>query len=74
LRPRVAKGTPKCFIDLASRCLDAIPQNRPSSKKLHKKMNNLLKDYDHSEFFKIDKLDKETTSSPTEPNPKANIY
>jgi hypothetical protein len=36
-------------------------------------MNNLLKDYGHSEFFKIDKLDKETTSSPTKPNPKA-IY
>ena len=31
LRPRVAKGTPKCYIDLVNQCLDANPENRPSA-------------------------------------------
>ena len=34
LRPRVAKGTPKCYIDLVNQCLDANPENRPSAKEL----------------------------------------
>jgi serine/threonine protein kinase len=33
-RPSVAKGTPKCYIDLVNQCLDANPEKRPSSKVL----------------------------------------
>ena len=36
LRPRVAKGTPKCYIDLVNQCLDAIPEKRPDIAKLGK--------------------------------------
>ena len=32
LRPRVAKGTPQFYIDLANRCLDTNPEKRPSLK------------------------------------------
>ncbi|GES73523.1 kinase-like domain-containing protein [Rhizophagus clarus] len=34
LRPRVAKGTPQCYIDLVNQCLDAIPENRPKANEL----------------------------------------
>src|SRR3954454_20884704 len=34
LRPRVAKGTPQCYIDLVNRCLDANPEKRPSAVEL----------------------------------------
>src|ERR1043165_8901155 len=34
LRPRVAKGTPRCYIDLTNRCLDANPEKRPSAKEI----------------------------------------
>ena len=34
LRPRVAKGTPQCYIDLANKCLDAIPEKRPDTGEL----------------------------------------
>jgi len=36
LRPRVAKGTPKCYIDLVNQCLDANPENRPSCDEIFK--------------------------------------
>src|SRR5688572_7584525 len=35
LRPRIAKGTPKCYIDLVNQCLDANPENRPSAIELY---------------------------------------
>src|SRR5207248_4965081 len=34
LRPRVAKGTPQCYIDLINQCLDANPGKRPSVEEL----------------------------------------
>ncbi|GBC14562.2 kinase-like domain-containing protein [Rhizophagus irregularis DAOM 181602=DAOM 197198] len=34
LRPRVAKGTPKRYIDLVNQCLDADPQERPSNNNV----------------------------------------
>jgi serine/threonine protein kinase len=40
LRPAVAKGTPKCYIDLVNRCLDADPKERPSSKEILKMIRN----------------------------------
>src|SRR5256886_13886780 len=40
LRPRVAKGTPKCYIDLVNQCLDANPEKRPSSTLLLKTIRN----------------------------------
>jgi serine/threonine protein kinase len=40
LRPRVAKGTPKRYIDLVNQCLDADPQERPTSIELYKIFEN----------------------------------
>ena len=40
LRPRVAKGTPKCYIDLVNQCLDANPENRPSAETLYDVISN----------------------------------
>ena len=40
LRPRVAKGTPKCYIDLVNQCLDANPENRPSAEGLRRIIRN----------------------------------
>ncbi|CAI2182885.1 6685_t:CDS:2 [Funneliformis geosporum] len=39
LRPRVTKGTPKSFIDLVDKCLDADPEKRPSTQDLSKVIN-----------------------------------
>jgi serine/threonine protein kinase len=36
LRPRVAKGTPQCYIDSVNQCLVANPIKRPSAYKLKK--------------------------------------
>jgi hypothetical protein len=40
LRPKVAKRTPKCYIELVEQCLDADPDERPSSKEILKKIRN----------------------------------
>ncbi|GBB99980.1 hypothetical protein RclHR1_00370021 [Rhizophagus clarus] len=40
LRPRVAIGTPKCYIDLVNRCLDANPEKRPLSKDILEEIRN----------------------------------
>jgi serine/threonine protein kinase len=37
-RPTVAKGTPKCYIDLVNQCLDASPYRRPTSKEILNKI------------------------------------
>src|SRR5438067_12064458 len=34
LRPRVTKGTPNCYIELAYQCLDAAREKRPSAKEI----------------------------------------
>ena len=40
LRPRVAKGTPQCYIDLVNQCLDANPEKRPAAGKLWEIITN----------------------------------
>ena len=40
LRPRVAKGTPQRYIDLVNKCLDAIPEKRPSVSELFSTIYN----------------------------------
>jgi serine/threonine protein kinase len=40
LRPRIAKGTPKCYIDLVNRCLDANPGKRPLLKEILEKIRS----------------------------------
>jgi serine/threonine protein kinase len=40
LRPRVARGTPQCYIDLANQCLDANPEKRPSAKAILRTIRN----------------------------------
>src|SRR4051812_12288040 len=42
LRPRVAKGTPQCYIDLVNQCLDANPEKRPSADELQDIIYNWL--------------------------------
>ncbi|RIB04032.1 hypothetical protein C2G38_2048774 [Gigaspora rosea] len=43
LRPEFAKGTPECYIQLANKCMDANPSNRPSASDIHE---NLLEWYE----------------------------
>ena len=55
LRPRISKGTPKCYIDLVNQCLDANPENRPSADKLYDVIQNWyeqLRDNKESEVGK----------------------
>src|SRR5205823_423752 len=47
MRPTVAKGTPKCYIDLVNQCLDANPEKRPSSKMILKIIRNWRFHDDH---------------------------
>ncbi|RIB09573.1 kinase-like domain-containing protein [Gigaspora rosea] len=36
LRPEFASGTPKCYIELAKKCMDSDPQKRPSALDVYK--------------------------------------
>ena len=77
LRPRVAKGTPQCYIDLVNQCLDANPEKRPSIYELWKIINNWIRDPNNDkalckEFIIADKIDKFILQE-TEANPEA-IY
>ncbi|RGB41437.1 kinase-like domain-containing protein [Rhizophagus diaphanus] len=51
LRPTVAKGTPKCYIDLVNRCLSANPDERPSSKEILKVIRNWRFHSDHEKVL-----------------------
>ena len=72
LRPRVAKGTPKCYIDLVNQCLDANPQNRPSAEELFNIICNWLdslridKESEIAkEFLNADKIGPQQSSETT---------
>ncbi len=78
LRPRVAKGTPKCDIDLVNQCLDANPECRPSAKKLR----NIIYDWGKQprdnkeseitkEFLNADKIGPQQSFSETTLHPQA---
>jgi serine/threonine protein kinase len=67
LRPKVTKGTPKCYINLVNRCLDANPEERPKSKEILKIIRNWRFSHDHTlsnsggikmleEFINADKM------------------
>ncbi len=47
LRPRVAKGTPQCYIDLINKCLDANPQDRPTARELSNIINDWVDSFDN---------------------------
>ncbi|CAB4474807.1 unnamed protein product [Rhizophagus irregularis] len=70
LRPRVAKGTPKRYIDLVNQCLDAEPQERPSSIELYRIFENWklkLEDKKPSKIFdEFSEADKIILESPAE--------
>ncbi|RIB07987.1 hypothetical protein C2G38_2112262, partial [Gigaspora rosea] len=40
LRPEFAEGTPECYIQLASQCMDADPFNRPTAFDVYKKLSS----------------------------------
>ena len=62
LRPRVAKGTPQCYVDLVNQCLDANPEKRPSAKQLPDIIYSLHK---NKEFIEANKIISQETSSDT---------
>ena len=68
LRPRVAKGTPQCYIDLVDQCLDANPEKRPAAKKLWEIIVNWP-----NEFINTERIISQESSSETATNPEA-IY
>src|SRR4051794_3614854 len=53
LRPRVAKGTPQCYIDVVNQCLDANPKNRPSARRLCDIVRNWL--YNNKRVIEVSK-------------------
>src|SRR6266498_4069224 len=68
LRPRVANGTPKCYIDLVNQCLDANPYNRPSAREICIIINywerQLREDKESEiakEFLNADKIDLQSS-------------
>jgi len=77
LRPRVAKGTPQCYIDLVNQCLDANPEKRPAAKKLQEIIRNWIRDPNNfalcKEFIDADEIISQESSFETETNPGA-IY
>ena len=66
LRPRVAKGTPKRYIDLVNQCLDANPENRPSAKNLCDIIKDLYEHINSIDEYKVINFRKlpETTLHP----------
>ena len=68
LRPRVAKGTPQCYIDLVNQCLDANPEKRPSAGELWK---IIVSEEFNKEFIDVEKIISQEFSSKTETNPEA---
>src|SRR5205085_8871691 len=70
LRPRVAKGTPQCYIDLVNQCLDANPEKRPSVETLWKIIYNWRY---VKEFIDTERIISQESSSETATNPEA-IY
>src|SRR5215212_6217035 len=76
LRPRVAKGTPRCYIDLVNQCLDANPEKRPSADKLWDILRNWRFENGKAKVFKdfidADKIISQESPSETT-NPEA-IY
>ncbi len=79
LRPRVAKETPKFYIDLVNQCLDANPENRPSTGKLHDLIWNWSRKLGNNEsevtkeFLNADKVGPQESSSEITIHPQA-IY
>ena len=73
LRPRVAKGTPQCYIDLANKCLDANPEKRPSAGVLWGIIATWPSDkkYKDEEFIDADKIISQESPSETATNPEA---
>src|SRR5947208_8006422 len=71
LRPRVAKGTPQCYIDVVNKCLDADPEKRPSADELYKIFNNWI--IYGREFIDADKIISQDSSTETAINSEA-IY
>ncbi len=55
LRPKIAEGTPQCYVNLVNLCLDADPRKRPHPKALFMKMRGF---HGSSEFLNADKLSK----------------
>ena len=43
LRPEFAPGTPKCYIELAEKCMNSNPQERPDAWDVHKTIDNWFK-------------------------------
>ena len=70
LRPRVAKGTPQCYVDLVNQCLDADPEKRPSANELD---GIIFKWSVNKEFIEADKIISQGTFPETAINPEA-IY
>src|SRR3954451_1426894 len=68
LRPKIAKGTPQCYIDLVNQCLDANPEKRPSVSELLSGIINMEKS---KEFIDIGKIISQESPSGTATNPRA---
>ncbi|RIB07576.1 kinase-like domain-containing protein [Gigaspora rosea] len=57
LRPDFAKGTPDCYIELAKKCMDSNPQNRPSAEYINSKIKQWKKIIESENLTDKEELD-----------------
>ncbi|RIB12658.1 kinase-like domain-containing protein [Gigaspora rosea] len=63
LRPEFAPGTPKCYIELAEKCMNSDPQKRPEAFEIRNTIADWLEQIDYSteinkQFLEADKVIK----------------
>ncbi|RIB15956.1 kinase-like domain-containing protein, partial [Gigaspora rosea] len=73
LRPEFASGTPKCYIELAKKCMNSDPQERPNSSDIYNSIDNWLEKIASSDNNEIKKqfleADKVIKSLPISKHP-----
>ncbi|RIB20986.1 kinase-like domain-containing protein, partial [Gigaspora rosea] len=57
LRPDFANGTPDCYVELAKKCMDPNPQDRPSAKDITSKIKQWKKIIESENLTDKEELD-----------------
>jgi serine/threonine protein kinase len=56
LRPEFARGTPECYVQLANKCMDANPSDRPTTSDIRNELSKWYKILDNSSARNKDEL------------------
>src|SRR5437763_8441306 len=68
VRPGFSINTPKFYIELAYKCMDADPNNRPTAEGIEKVIRIW---YDAKEFLEMDKIEFDPSTITTTVHPNA---